>query len=154
METVGHSLCRCCSMGFLTGAQGEGAVFLGDTQRSLFHVFSRQRKGARERHNQTTRVSVKLLRRLGTPHVPLAKESHMTKRNLSGWERTLQLQGGTAGKGVSDCERITECTQTSDSTRFQVKHLCFESQFSQRNVDCTQASSSSYVSVSLSVKTG
>lgn len=141
METVGHSACWCCSMGFLTGAQGEGAVFLGDTQRGLFHIFSQQRKGAHERQNQTTGVSVKLLHRLGIPHVPLAKESHMTKHNLSGWERTLQLQGSPAGKGVRDCERITECTQTSASARFQVKYLCFESQFSKRNVDCTQASS-------------
>lgn len=154
LATVGQFCVGFAPWVFFFGTQGEGAVFVGDTQHGLFHVFSWQRKGARERQNQSTRVSLKLLRRLGTPHVPLAKEGHMAKCNLSGWERTLQLQGSTAGKAVSGCEQITECTQPSDSTRLEVKHFCFEPQSAQRYVECTQASSSSYVSVSPSVKTG
>lgn len=130
LETVGRFCVGFAPWVFFFGAQGEGAVFVGDTQHGLFHVFSWQRKGARERQNQSTRVSLKLLRMLmlciNTPHVPLAKEGHMAKHNLTGWERTLQLQGSTAGKAVSGCEQITACTQPSGSTRLEVKYFCFE----------------------------
>lgn len=94
-------------------------MLLGDLAAACLHFLTAE-KGHVEAEPNTQCLS--LLRRLGTPHVPLAKKSHdqaifQGGKGHSSY-RELQQEGSE-----SDCERITECTQTSDSTRFKVKHL-------------------------------
>lgn len=136
--TVGQFYVSVC-LGLLhvfsnSGTQGQGAALVRQRQHGRSPVSTWRRRGIYKRQSQTTWVSLKLLPTQGAPHLPQAKENHMTTPQVKG----VRKDTPSTGKHIKEGNKVVNKSQ--NEPRFEVKYFCFESQFFHLLFECAQAS--------------